>query len=422
MDRSKKSKLVTDGSLVETGWIRRRRNENQGERVHITSITATPVRVPLAEPEMWAYGARDSLDAVVLEVDTDVGVTGIGEAAAYPSAAVVSEVVTSIVPLVLGQDPFRIEHLLRRVDIVGTWHHMKFSSPALAAIEMACWDIVGKVCGQPLVNLLGGRVRDRVQSLYYACGATADELSRDAARGADAGFSVFYVKVTGASVDDDVQRVAAIRDGLGDHGRIRVDANEAWSSAAAVRTLRHMVPYGLEMAEQPVSGRNLAEMAYVRSRVHIPLLANEASWTRHDQLDVIRAGAADAISVDNQMDGGLLNAKHGASMCEAAGIPVVKHSLGELGVAAAAATHLIASTPNFIYANQHYLARTVDDIITDAYRPRVNDGHVEIPTGPGLGVELDHDKVAKYADTFRAEPDGGFSTADHDATPLLPKR
>jgi L-alanine-DL-glutamate epimerase-like enolase superfamily enzyme len=390
--------------------------------VRITSVAATPISVPLVKPEAWAYGVRECVDVVIVEVTTDKGVTGIGEAGAYPSAGIVVEVVNSLASMVVDQDPFRIEHLTRLVDVVGTWHHTKFSSPALAAIEMACFDIAGKECGQPVVNLLGGRVRDRVAYVYYVSGASEEELGADATRGAEEGFSVFYLKVTGATVDDDVAAVAAVREGLGARGRIRVDANESWSPAAAVETLHAMEPYGLDFAEQPVSGRNLTEMAYVRSRVNIPLLANEASWTRYDQLEVIRHGAADAISVDNQMDGGLLNAKHGASMCEVAGIPVVKHSLGELGIGAAAATHLIGSTPNFRYAHQHYLGRITDDVTTEATRPRVSGGYVDIPMAPGLGVELDREKLATYAQAYRTRQDGGFSLGDLQETPLLPKR
>lgn len=390
--------------------------------MRITSVTPTPVSVPLETPEAWAYGVRDSVDVVVVEVGTDSGLIGIGEAGGYPSAAIVIEVLKTMTPMLIGQDPFRIEHVTRLVDIVGTWHHMKFSSPALAAVEMACFDIVGKECNQPVVNLLGGRVRDRVEAMYYVCGGTPDELKADATRGADAGFSIFYLKATGSSIDDDVTAVAAVRDGLGNRGRIRIDANESWSSVGAIETLRALEPYGLEMAEQPVSGRNLAEMAYVRSRVNVPVLANEASWTRYDQLEVVRRGAADAISVDNQMDGGMLNAKHGASLCEAAGIPVVKHSLGELGIAAAAATHMIASTPNFHYGHQHHLARVADDIITEATRPRLAAGYVDIPEGPGLGVELDHAKLGKYAEAYESRQDRGFSIPNASVTPLLPKR
>ncbi|MQA95152.1 MAG: mandelate racemase [Streptosporangiales bacterium] len=397
--------------------------------MRITGLRVTPVAVPFRTDEIWAFGRRRGQVSVLLEVDTDEGVTGLGEASAYPSADVVLAVLRGLEPLVVGADPMRIEALIRRIDLVGTWHHVKMTSPAIAAVEMACWDILGKVCGQPLVNLLGGRFRDSVPFFYYVARSDPGEVEAEAQLATEAGFSTCYLKVGlrdgAAGSRFDLDRVAALRSGAGRDALLRVDANESWSPGTAIRMIKEMERYGLELIEQPVSGRNLDEMAYVRGRVDTPLLANEASWTRQDQLAVIRAGAADVLSVDNQMDGGLLNLKRSAGICEAAGLPVVKHSLGELGVALAAAVHAIAATPNFRYANQAYPALLAGDITKgfggglDGYQ----DGHVPVPTGPGLGVELDHDKVEEYADLYRSDG-ADFSFHDEAAqagTPALPK-
>lgn len=394
--------------------------------MRITELRATPVAVPYRTDEVWAFGRRRGQVSVLLEVETDEGLVGLGEAAAYPSAGIVLAVLDSIRPLVLGADPFQIERLVRRIDLVGTWHHVKATSPAIAAVEMACWDLVGKACRQPLVNLLGGRFHDRVEFFYYVARSEPDEVAAEGKRAADAGFRTCYLKVGADDERVDIERVAALRDGAGPRMALRVDANEAWSPGAAIRTIGELERYGLELVEQPVSGRNLAEMAYVRSRISTPLLANEASWTRHDQLAVIRAGAADVISVDNQMDGGLLNLKRSAGLCEAAGLPVVKHSLGELGVALAAAVHAISATPNFRYANQAYGALLADDVTAgfgggiEAYV----DGTLAVPDGPGLGVRLDPERVATAAERYRVE---GTDFAFHDndvltRSPAIPKR
>lgn len=379
--------------------------------MRVTALRATPVAVPYRVDEVWAFGRRSGLVSVLLEMETDEGLTGLGEAAAYPSCDIVLKVFDAIEPLMLGSDPFRIEQLIQRIDVVGTWHHVKSGSPAIAAVETACWDIVGKVCGQPLVNLFGGRFRDRVEYFYYVAAQDLDEVAAEGARAARTGFTTCYLKVGGDDPRTDVERVTALRDGAGPDMRIRVDANEAWSPGAAIRAIRAMEPCGLELAEQPVSGRNLNEMAYVRSRIDTPLLANEASWTRYDQLAVVQHRAADAISADNQMDGGLLNLKRSAGICAAAGLPVIKHSLGELGIALAAATHLIAATPNFRYANQAYGALLTDDIVTGFGGPAENyrEGHLDVPTGPGLGVELDRDRVQRYADLYRTQGAAEFS-------------
>lgn len=193
-----------------------------------------------------------------------------------------------------------------------------------------------------------------------------------------------------------------------------------------MRAVRAMEEYGLELVEQPVSGRNLQQMAYVRGRIDTPMLANESSWTRQDQLAVVQQGAADVLSVDNLMDGGLLNLKRSAGICAAAGLTVLKHSLGELGVALAAATHLIAATPNFRHANQAYGALLDDDVVKDFGGGVENyrDGRLEVPTGPGLGVELDRDKVACYAELYRTRGASDFAFHDPGAlgrAPALPK-
>ncbi|MCF6525115.1 mandelate racemase/muconate lactonizing enzyme family protein [Streptomyces sp. JJ36] len=395
--------------------------------MRVTALRATPVAVPYRTDEVWAFGRRSGLVSVLVEMETDEGLTGLGEAAAYPSADVVLSVLRGLEPLVMGSDPLRIEALIQRIDVVGTWHHTGSSSPAIAAVETACWDLLGKSCGQPVVSFFGGRFRDRVEFFHYVAAAAPEEVRAEGRRAAEAGARVCYLKVGADELATDVARVAALREGAGPGMGIRVDANEAWSPGAALRAVRALEEYGLELVEQPVSGRNLPEMAYVRSRLDTPLLANEASWNRSDQLAVLRHGAADVLSVDQQMDGGLLNLKRSAGICAAAGLTVVKHSLGELGVALAAAVHVVAATPNFRHANQAYGALLTDDVVRGSFGgplEHYTDGCLPVPDGPGLGVELDPEKVERYAELYRTR---GAEFAFHDpealrGAPALPKR
>ncbi|MER7011058.1 mandelate racemase/muconate lactonizing enzyme family protein [Saccharopolyspora sp. NPDC000359] len=365
--------------------------------MRIIGIRHIPVAVPFHHGERWASGRR-GLISVLIEIDTDEGITGIGEAPAHPSAEVVLAVLRSVERFAIGEDPFRTERLAKLGEVVGTGHPVGATSPALAAIDMACWDIVGKACGQPLVNLFGGRLREEVEYLHQIPTGAPERMRELAAQGAAAGSESFHVQVGADALGTDVERVAAVRDGIGPGRSIRVDANAAWSPAAALRALRALAPYDIEFVEQPVSARNIPEMARLRAHVRVPLLAGQLC--RASQLEVVRLGAADAISVDNALDGGLLNMKRAAGTCEAAGIPAVKHSLGELGVATCAAAHLIAATPGFDHANQSYRALLSDDVLVGGPL-RHRGGRLRVPDAPGIGVELDRDRLARYAELYQ---------------------
>ena len=391
--------------------------------MRITGLRSTPVAVPFTQPEAWAFGERTGMVSVLLEVDTDEGLVGLGEAAAYPSADIIEAVLRTVEPLVVGESAFTIERIMKRINVVGTWHHVQATSPAIAAVEMALWDLVGKASSQPVVNLFGGRVRDDVEYFYYLSRTSPEGMARDAAKGYADGFRVFYLKACSADPRDDIERVEAVRGAIGPDAGIRVDANESWTPGAAIRILNDMARFGLELAEQPVTGRNLTEMAYLRSRLDVPLLANEASWTRWHHLEIIKQGAADVVSVDNQMDGGLANLKAGAAMLEVAGLPVLKHSLGELGVATYAGAHLLASIPNAIHASQAYGSFLADDVVEGASPLPYRGGRLAVPDGPGLGVSLDTERVGTYAEAYRSNPDG-YAFRDSgslEATPVMPK-
>jgi L-alanine-DL-glutamate epimerase-like enolase superfamily enzyme len=391
--------------------------------VRITGLRSTPVAVPFTQPEAWAFGERTGMVSVLLEVDTDEGLVGLGEAAAYPSADIIEAVLRTVEPLVVGESAFNVERIMKRINVVGTWHHVQATSPAIAAVEMALWDLVGKASGQPVVNLFGGRVRDEVEYFYYLSRKSAEGMAADAKVGYDAGFRVFYLKACSADPHDDIERVEAVHAAIGPDAGIRVDANESWTPGAAIRILNEMARFGLELAEQPVTGRNLTEMAYLRSRLDVPLLANEASWTRWHHLEIIKQGAADVVSVDNQMDGGLANLKAGAAMLEVAGLPVLKHSLGELGVATYAGAHLLASIPNALFASQAYGSFLADDVIEGASPLPYRNGCLTVPDGPGLGVTLDAERVGRYAEAYRRDPNG-YAFRDSgalEATPVMPK-
>ena len=163
--------------------------------MRITDVVFHTVAVPFRTEEVWAFGRRIHLEAVVVEVITDEGIVGPGEAAGYPSIQVVEQAIVSSTPLVVGENALEIERISKKLAILGAWHHMKASNPGIGAIEMACWDIAGKVCGQPLVTLFGGPVRKEIEYFFYLSQGHPDAMAEDAQDGLGRGFGTFYIKV-----------------------------------------------------------------------------------------------------------------------------------------------------------------------------------------------------------------------------------
>jgi L-alanine-DL-glutamate epimerase-like enolase superfamily enzyme len=215
------------------------------------------------------------------------------------------------------------------------------------------------------------------------------------------GFRTLYLKV-GFGADVDVARVKAIREAVGDGPRIRVDANQAWSPAAARTIIGRLAEFDLEYVEQPTPASNLDEMAALRKMVPVPILAHEASLTVEASLRTIAHQAADALQLDPRFDSGITGARTAALMAEAAGLPVVTHTWGELGVATAAMLQLHAAHRNFVLDNQTYYWNLEDDIIQGGLM-QWHGCELEVPTGPGIGVELDRDRVAHYAQLYERE-------------------
>ena len=226
-------------------------------------------------------------------------------------------------------------------------------------------------------------------------------MADDARAWVERGFRTLYLKV-GFGAEVDVARVRAIREAVGEGPRIRVDANQAWGPAAARTIIERLAEYDLEYVEQPTLASNLDEMAALRRMVSVPILAHEASLTVEGSLNTIAKQAADALQLDPRFDAGIAGARTAALMAEAAGLPVLTHTFGELGVATAAVLQLHAAHRNFVLDNQTYYWNLEDDVVVGGLMPW-HDCELDIPTAPGIGVELDRDRVAHYAALYERE-------------------
>jgi L-alanine-DL-glutamate epimerase-like enolase superfamily enzyme len=384
----------------------------------IDDIRTTPVTVPFTEPEIWSGGSRPGITSIIVEVSTSEGIVGIGEALPAPSPAVTLACLNDIRSLLVGEDPFEIERLVHKLYSVGGFYAFStMANCAIGGVEMALWDIVGKAVGKPVHTFFGGPVRREVSFMFFVQRKGLEEMAADARRAVESGFRTIYTKV-GLDYESDVAVVQGLREAIGPSPRLRVDANEAWSPGTAVRILREMAPCNLEYIEQPIPMSDVEHLKVLRSRTDVPIAANQTSWTNRDLFKVLAAGAVDIVMTDPHQAGGLLAFKKAAGIAEAAGVPIVFHSFGPLAITTYAAMQVIASSSNFMLDNQTYNHMLSDDIVIAP--PEFKEGRLRLPEAPGIGVELDRDKVDKYARLY--EQQGYYSAYNSEDEAFIRER
>jgi muconate cycloisomerase len=362
--------------------------------VRISDVRAVPIAVPLRFDFRSALGTLKLSEYGLVIVDTDEGVRGLGEIAviwhgnAHPLCRLVEEL---FAPALRGLDAFEPTRLHRlAAELVPFSRH---SLTAVAALDMALLDIRGKALGRPAYDLLGGLARDRVElsmSLSIGC---ADDVLKRARELVDDGFRTLKVK---AAAPGDLDVVHVLRRELGAELTIRVDLNMACSSAKeALRLIRRLEPAGVSSVEQPLPAGDLDGMAYLRERSEIPIMADESVWGPDDAWEVLRRGAADVVNVYVSESGGPVPMRRTMDLCALAGIGVAVGSMPELGVGTSAAAHAAFSAPRLDHPSDvaGHLYH-VDDVVKHSLR--IEHGVLLPPTGPGLGVELDDEKLARY--------------------------
>ena len=363
----------------------------------ITGMRSTVVGVPTQRATTSEMYAGQYRLAVLVEVHTDEGLVGLGEAPNPVGVEATKTIIDSAEPLLVGEDPLEVERLKKKLYAYYNLTHLHIHAAcwALNGIDMALWDIVGKACQQPLYRIWGGAFRKRIEFYGPVDRASPGEVAAQASSLVKEGFRTVYMKI-GFDEDEDLACVRAIREAVGPGIKIRLDANQSWSGGEAVRIIRRLGEHDVEFVDQPVLMYNVDDLARVRAAVDVPIASHESSWTMYDAMNVIKRGAADVIHVDPRFDAGMIGARLTAGMAEAAGMPVVMHSFGELGVAQSAYMHLIAVAPNFTLANQSGYHRLTDDVIKGGLLT-FKDGCLDLPEKPGIGVELDPAKVDTYA-------------------------
>ena len=366
----------------------------------ITKVELIPVDIPRTKVLTLAHygnlGQGGNFEFVLVRVHTDEGITGVGEVPPLPPLSPESQPVILdvqkkwLVPALLGKDPFELEAIWKRMDFIAPTYSM-----AKASIDMALWDIMGKSLNMPVHRLLGGSKPEKIPNVGLV-GIDEPEVVADvASEYVGEGYKGIRLKI---APGHDVECVAAVREAIGDDVDLRVDCNQGYRVSEAVKMIRNIEPYGIEMVEQPTIWWDFNGMAEVAAAVDTPLMAHESMYLLSDVKNLIDAGAFGVLGLKTYRPwGGITGARRLLEMARVMNIPCMFHDDLELSVSLAAATQIISAYRNVITHKcelSGYPEWMGDDVTTKSVR--FDKGYVYVPEGPGLGVELDDDKIKKY--------------------------
>jgi muconate cycloisomerase len=369
--------------------------------VKITRIETIPIRVPLKAQfaiRSGRGGGHTISPFLLVKIHTDAGITGLGEASCTPRWSGEDQITgahlihTYLEPMLLGENPNEVQQLTNKFRLAFAGNYF-----TKAAVEMALWDIAGKIAGKPVYELLGGRAREFVPTKWSVSGLDPDKAAEIARWATAQGFSAMKVKV-GIEPEGDVARVQAVRDVIGPQIKLGVDANGGWSPEVAVKTIERLCQFGIYFAEQPVPPEDVALMAEVRKKIRVPVIADESVYTLQDAITLARLGAADVLSIYVGKAGGIGPAQQIADFAQSAGLKCTIGSNLELGVGSAAMVHLGLATrgvvaeefPCDIIGPFYY----EDDIVREPLP--IIPGQARSNNKPGLGIELNDEKVERY--------------------------
>ena len=307
----------------------------------ITEVKLGKISVPLRVPFKTALRSVSSVEDIVVEVHTDTGAVGYGEApptgaiTGDTTGAILGALQDHIIKTVVGRDVDDFEELMLALNkcIVG-------NTSAKAAMDMALWDLYGQLYKIPVYKLLGGSRKEIITDITISVN-DPDEMARDAADAVRRGYDTLKIKV-GAHPELDVARLTAVRQAIGNDTRIRIDANQGWEPKQAVRLLNQMQEKGLdiEFVEQPVKAHDIDGLKYVTERSYVPVLADESVFSPEDAVRIMQTRAADLVNIKLMKCGGLYNALKIVSAAEVYGVECMIGCMLEAKISVNAAVHL----------------------------------------------------------------------------------
>ena len=387
----------------------------------ITDIRATTVTVPLEAPLRHANGCHwGRFVRTIVEVETDNGLTGLGEMGGGGESA--EAVFHAMKGYLLGHDPARLEEM-RFLVANPTASLYNNRTQVLAALEFACLDILGQAWGVPVCDILGGRLRDRVPFASYCFFRYPNQDGEGEVRTIDQvianarelkrkyGFTTHKVKAGVFHPDYELDVYRAVAAAFPED-RVRFDCNAVWSTEQAIRFGQGIEGLRNDYLEDPTYGMN--GMRRVRQMVRVPLATNTVVVNFEQLAANALDTAVDVILLDTTFWGGIRPCVKAAGVCETFQLGVAVHSSGELGIQLATMLHLGAVIPNLSFAADAHYHHLADDIIEGGLMP-YECGSIAVPRAPGLGVKLDREKLGRYRELYKRL--GGYP---YDQDPLRP--
>jgi galactonate dehydratase len=355
-----------------------RRTRLPSEAIRITRLETMLVR------PRWLF----------LKVHTDAGLVGWGEPIVEGRAKTCAEAVAEIAPYLVGQDARKVAHHWQAIYRHAFYRGGPVLTSALSGIEQALWDIKGKALGVPVYELLGGPTRDRIR-VYAHVGNSPERLRERRSQG----FTAFKTAVKNSTrsgivapprfLDEAVEAFAALREAGGPEAQIGIDFHGAISPQNAKQLVKALEPYTPMFIEEPVQCQNVDVMAEIARSTHIPIATGERIFTKWGFREILEKGAASILQPDLCHAGGILETRLIAGMAEAHYAAIAPHNpLGPISLAAG--LQLAASIPNFLCQEQVSLG---EGYLKTPFR--VENGHIALPTRPGLGIEVDEEQLAE---------------------------
>lgn len=375
------------------------------------------MKITEVKPFVMASPGRDY---VFIKITTDEGLFGWGEGTLEMKQRTVVAAVHDLEGFILGEDPTRIDFLWQRMYRQGFWRGGVAILSALSGIEQALWDITGKAYGQPVYKLLGGAVRDYIPA-YTHCGdpERARELMAEGWRGFKSGLPRQvhrdYMIDEREVIRDTVHSFERMRKAVGEDVELMCDVHGRLRPAAAIRLGRALEPIDLLFYEEPVTPDNVQSLRPVRdARLSMDLATGERAFTKWGYREIVEQQLVDIIQPDICHVGGIKEIVKVAAIAEGYDILVAPHNPNG-PVATAASVHAAAVMPNFMILEYAH-TETRDECQVDGHEPfKARNGRIELPTEPGLGIELDEDYLARHqagAPTLwpsLRSPDGGIA-------------